>query len=402
MLVGRSVIADYIRARSLQQGDLDRLRWPLSRTEFDNDLDRALARSSERGAPLSVVVFTVHGPPGLHSTVGRSDSEETVARLFSAIRSSFRGDCPIFRLCSDQFVMVCEEVDVYEAASCARRAWIGCRHDLEHELAEFTLSTGIAGYPLHGAASATLLAGAQSACLEAIERYGEPVVVFNEGEHTAVEDHEDRMRLRVMRETVRSLAKAVDARTPHTCDHSTNVSELAVALARVLDLPDDDIHTVGLAGLMHDVGKVGLRDELLVKEAPLSDDELLEIQGHVLLGEMILAPANIEAMVPAVRHHHERWDGLGYPDALAGHDIPLGARILAVCNAFDIMSSGGPMRAALTTEQAVDQLEREAGTAYDPMVVAAFARLVRGLRAPAARPLLAAIRQPEAGAPQST
>jgi GGDEF domain-containing protein len=402
VLVSRAVIADYIRARSLQQDVLDTLRWPLSRTEFDMELDSSLARSSERGAPLSVVVFTVHDSPGLDSAIGRSASEDRETRLFSTIRSSFGGNCPILRLCSDQFVMVCEEVDVHEAASLARRAWLDSRHDAEDEPAKFSLCSGVAGYPLHGAAGATLLAHAQSACLEAVENGGEPVVVFDECVHATVEDHEDRMRSRVMRETVRSLARAVDARNPHTRDHSTNVSELAVALGRVLDLPESDVHRIGLAALMHDVGKVGLRDQLLINDSQLTDDEQLEIQGHVLLGEMILAPANIDVVIPAVRHHHERWDGLGYPDGLAGHDIPLDARILAVCDAFDTMSSGGPFREGVSPEQAIAQLEQEAGVAYDPMVIAAFARLVRGLRAPSTNTLRPAICEPDAGAPEST
>lgn len=400
VLVSRAVIADYIRARSLRQDVLDRLRWPLSRTEFDDELDRALLRASERGAPLSVVVFTVHHSARPAPSTGRPDSAEGETGLFSTIRSSFGGDGPIFRLCSDQFVMVCEEVDVYEAASYSRRAWLDTRHDAVGEPAEFSLCSGIAGYPLHGDDGATLLARAQSACLVAAEFDGEPVVVFNESEHTAVEDHEDRMRLRVMRETVRSLAKAVDARHPHTCDHSSNVSELAVALGRVLDLPDSAIHRIGLAALMHDVGKVGLRDELLINDAEFTDDELLEIQGHVLLGEMILTPANIDELIPAVRHHHERWDGSGYPDGLAGYDIPLDARLLAVCDAFDTMSSGGPLCAAVVPEQVIEQLEQQAGTAYDPIVVAAFARLVRGLRTPSSNPLRPAIHEPGSGAPQ--
>jgi HD-GYP domain-containing protein (c-di-GMP phosphodiesterase class II) len=153
---------------------------------------------------------------------------------------------------------------------------------------------------------------------------------------------------------------------------------------------------------MHDVGKVGLRDQLLINDSQLTDDEQLEIQGHVLLGEMILAPANIDVVIPAVRHHHERWDGLGYPDGLAGHDIPLDARILAVCDAFDTMSSGGPFREGVSPEQAIAQLEQEAGVAYDPMVIAAFARLVRGLRAPSTNTLRPAICEPDAGAPEST
>jgi HD-GYP domain-containing protein (c-di-GMP phosphodiesterase class II) len=185
-----------------------------------------------------------------------------------------------------------------------------------------------------------------------------------------------------MRATVLALAQAVDGRDPSTADHSTNVSELSILLARVLDLPEQQVHDIGLAALLHDVGKVGLSDEVLFKHAELTVEEALEVEEHVTLGESILGPADVPEVLPAVRHHHENWDGSGYPDGLEGEAIPVEARIIAVCDRFDVLSTGRAGLQPLSIGDALEAIEAHAGASFDPELAAAFARLIHGLRAP--------------------
>jgi HD-GYP domain-containing protein (c-di-GMP phosphodiesterase class II) len=148
-----------------------------------------------------------------------------------------------------------------------------------------------------------------------------------------------------------------------------------------MDLDDDEVQVIGLAALVHDIGKVGVHDEVLLKQTPLTADERHEMELHTLLGERILAPTRIDEVLPIVRSHHERWDGRGYPDGLSGEQIPLGARILAVCDAFDALFSGRSYRPRMSLDDSLGNLLAGAGTRFDPEIVEKFAWLARSLDA---------------------
>ncbi|MGH2730487.1 MAG: HD-GYP domain-containing protein [Actinomycetota bacterium] len=170
-----------------------------------------------------------------------------------------------------------------------------------------------------------------------------------------------------------SLIADVCEHDRYTGDHSCRVSDYAEALGRVLGLDDDDVVFLRQAGLAHDIGKIGIPDELLTKSGPLSDDEFNLIKTHPLVGANLLARIKgMERMVPVARHHHERWDGTGYPSGLAGVDIPIGARIVFVADAFDAMTSRRPYGRVLSTEQALAELRRCSGRQFDPVMVDAM------------------------------
>jgi len=175
--------------------------------------------------------------------------------------------------------------------------------------------------------------------------------------------------------TVRSLASAVDAKDPYTLGHSQRVTRSVLAIAEELEFPADSLEDVQLAGLLHDVGKIGLPDHILLKPGRLSDEEWAEVKKHPARGEEILRPIKQMARVATwIRHEHERWDGSGYPDSLRGAEIPLASRIIAVADAYDALTSERSYRRAVPAEAALSQLQAAAGTDYDPMVVEAFLR----------------------------
>jgi putative nucleotidyltransferase with HDIG domain len=157
-------------------------------------------------------------------------------------------------------------------------------------------------------------------------------------------------------------------------EHARAVAELATSVAAQLGLVDAEVRVVQFAALLHDVGKVAVDDQVLGKPGPLSADEWSAVRCHPEVGERLAreALALPEASVVAIRHHHERYDGRGYPDGLAGQAIPLAARIVAVADAYDAMTSDRPYRRALSPVQARDELARCAGTHFCPDVVAAF------------------------------
>ena len=167
------------------------------------------------------------------------------------------------------------------------------------------------------------------------------------------------------------LANALEAKDPYTRGHSERVGAAGRSLAQALGLPTPEAETIGQAGLLHDIGKIGVPEAVLRKRGELEPDEWTLMRRHPLIGAQIVAPFEFFAAgALTIRHHHERCDGSGYPDGLAGEAIPLGARIVAVVDVFDALTSDRPYRAALPRDSALEHLVTGAGTLLDEDVVA--------------------------------
>ncbi len=177
--------------------------------------------------------------------------------------------------------------------------------------------------------------------------------------------------------TIQALAAAVDAKDPYTQGHSKRVAEYSSSLAKFINLTQAEVELIYTTGTLHDVGKIGVPDAILKKPGRLEDEERAVMETHPVLGEVIIkkAPA-LSATLPGVRHHHERWDGKGYPDNLAGTDIPHMARILAVADTFDAMTSDRPYRKGLAWDIALSEISKGAGTQFDPELAASFVSMM--------------------------
>ena len=194
--------------------------------------------------------------------------------------------------------------------------------------------------------------------------------------------------------TLAGLINAVDAKDSYTASHSMSVTEYATALGVQLCLPEEDRRLLERAALLHDIGKIGIPEAVLLKPGRLSEEERAVIQDHSDMGARIVgAIPFLQDLVPAVRHHHERWDGTGYPDGLGGEEIPIAARVLAVADAFDAMTSDRPYREAKTVDFAMTELAAHGGRQFDPVVVDAMMHLVGvpGTAGPLVRPSKAAV-----------
>jgi len=177
--------------------------------------------------------------------------------------------------------------------------------------------------------------------------------------------------------TLEALVNALEAKDPYMRGHSARVADLAATIAHQLELPDEQVEHVRVGGRLHDIGKIGTRESVLNKQGALTPDEFEHVRQHVVIGSQILAPlSHLGDIIPAVRGHHERWDGTGYPDGLRGEAIPTAARIIAAAEVYDALSTSRAYQEKMSPEQAIARMADLAGTVLDPKVYEALSTIV--------------------------
>jgi diguanylate cyclase (GGDEF)-like protein len=345
---------------------------------FHERLQRELAAAAHDGGVVSLCLVDIDDFKQINDSFGHPAGDLVLGQVATRLRQGGES----FRLGGDEFAILLPGLDAGAAVSIARSIVerIGA---LEiDQIGEVTASAGVATYPTQGIARDELIRLADSALYWAKEEGKNRARTYESNAFELHELHElaegpDRAaRYRA----AASLAKAVDARDAYTGSHSERVGKLAKQIGRSLGLDDTQVELIQLAASLHDLGKLAIPEEILRKPGELSESERLVIQRHPQIGYRMLESLGVEPIAEWVLHHHERWDGAGYPDGLSGEDIPLGARIIFVADAFDAMTSERVYRERVCTErEALDELERCAGSQFDPAVVAAFAGTL-GLR----------------------
>jgi diguanylate cyclase (GGDEF)-like protein len=386
LLVGRAWLSSLERIHLHGLTITDPVSGAFNHRYLHERLAETFARASLGQKEAALIVFDVDDFGHVNRVWGHQRGDELLRGVAEQIAAHASVKTTVYRIGSDEFAVLLSEATAEEAVEHARRTQSRVASAPLLPTSPITLSAGIAFYPRDGADVDQIVAHALAAQQLARATESPDPVVYDE-ELVGSVDPAERLtgaRRRSHRAVVLALAEAVDDRYTYTKEHSENVAELAVSLAQVLGLSDESVRAIGLAAHVHDLGKIGVRDEVLLKEGPLSADERKLMEEHPVLGERILAPTELEEVLPLVRHHHERWDGEGYPDGLRGPQIPVGSRILSVCDAFEAMTSERPFRAALTFEAAIEQLETCSGSQFDPEVAGAFVRMVTHLRTPVA------------------
>jgi len=314
----------------------------------------------------------------INNTFGHQAGDAALCAVARILETNLRAlDVPA-RYGGDEFVVLLPECAMDQGLATARRLVkaLSAPCLIEGILSvNISASIGVAALPDHGRSSEELLRAADQAAYAA-KHAGKGRVACPEDVVIALD--QDPMELAAQLAhanlaTVAALAAAVDAKDPYTQGHSHRVSRYAATLARAMLLPVPDLARIELAGQLHDVGKIGVPDACLTKPGKLTADEYLAIQQHPVIGERMLAEVPyLREILPAVRHHHERWDGEGYPDRLSGSQIPPDAAILAVADSFDAMTSSRTYRAALPTAEARRRILEGSGSQFSPEVVRAF------------------------------
>ena len=194
----------------------------------------------------------------------------------------------------------------------------------------------------------------------------------------SAELHRQQHRMeRISTATLEALVNALEAKDPYLRGHSARVADLSANVATELGLNEEEVERVRMAGRLHDLGKIGTRDAVVNKEGPLTPEEFEHVKQHVIIGAQILAPlVHLGDVVSMVKSHHERVDGMGYPDGLRGEDIPLGGRIIAAAEVYDALTTSRPYQEKMTPEQAVERMAELSGTVLDTRVYEALVRIV--------------------------
>lgn len=347
---------------------------------FQEDLTRAIAGLGRGAAPLSLILLDLDELKVVNDTLGHQAGDEHIQAVADAMRATVRASDGLYRIGGDEFALILLGELAWEAMELMQRLRFSLAA-AEHAI-PVSVSAGIveAGEYRHRDA---LIREADLALLAA-KRSQEAVVVY-----APVLDSENRAQTGTGRAhtgtLANALALAVDAKDSYTRSHCQTVSHLCALVAAELDLSAERIARMRLAGLLHDVGKIGVPDAILNKPDRLSEDEFAQMQRHATLGGEIVAAADLAEESHWIRHHHERYDGDGYPDGLSGREIPLESRIILACDAYEAMTSNRPYRKAPGHAFAVAELERHAGTQFDPGVVDALRRALRA-RSAAAKP----------------
>ena len=349
-------------------------RDPLTHTLSHGALVGYLAQEIEaaRGtkATLDVALVDIDNFRLVNSTHSHRAGDEVLLTVAHAITDELPPDMVVGRYGPDEFLIVRptgstgDLLGVVERLR-ARLAEVSIRFEATEQL-PVTTSTGICSYPKHADSVTALLSLAAQTLAEARASGGDVVRIAgaNAGESPAVASSFD---------VLQGLVFAVDTKDHYTKHHSQDVARYAVFLGRQVGLGEDALKTLHIAGLLHDIGKIGVPDHILRKPGALTRDEAEVVRQHVALGDMIVRELpNISVVRAGVRHHHERWDGRGYLDGLSGNDIPAVARILAVADAFSAMTTTRPYRKALDVREALVRLGDAAGTQLDERLVTAF------------------------------
>jgi diguanylate cyclase (GGDEF)-like protein/putative nucleotidyltransferase with HDIG domain len=336
---------------------------------FQEDLDRELGRQARDPFPLSLVMLDLDGLKQVNDSLGHQAGDDRLMAVADCLADTLReGGAAAYRLGGDEFA----------AILAGEKAWGALRfvQRLQQNLATeprymgTTVTAGIADASCPTTKD-TLIAQADLALIEA-KRSRRSVLIYSAGLEPAVMQPDGEAERHHLQTLTTALARAVDAKDSYTRSHSETVSETCGLIAEELGLPPERVARLRLAGLLHDIGKIGIPDAILQKPAALTDEEFEVMKTHSKLGYRIVRGAELEQEAEWILHHHERLDGRGYPDGLSGDAVPLESRIILVADAFEAMTSDRPYRRGQPERTALAELARHAGTQFDPDAVAAL------------------------------
>jgi len=359
-------------ARLSEAALTDTLTGLRNRLALDQELHAEVERAVRADTPLSLVIGDLDYFKSVNDRLGHRAGDEALVRAGRVLLRHRRAGDSIARTGGEEFTILLPGATEHEAYLVSERMRAAVEREFADDPAGLTFSFGIATYPNHGRSADSVLEAADQALYAAKALGRNRCVIFNPEISAIFAPQPGRGADEVQLATLVSLAEALDLRDTGTANHSRTVGRYCRLIAEELGLPPDHVKRVEVAGLLHDIGKIGLPDAILQKPGPLGKVELAEIRTHPEIGAQILNGRGLEDLRAWVLAHHERPDGAGYPRGLPDEEIPLEAKILAVADAYEAMIADRVYRTGVEERAARAELLRCSGSQFDSRVVAAF------------------------------
>jgi diguanylate cyclase (GGDEF)-like protein/putative nucleotidyltransferase with HDIG domain len=366
-------------ARLEQKSRIDELTGLFNRRHFEERLKEELARHSRYADVFSVFMIDLDNFKAYNDVYGHPAGDILLGHIGRIIKGSVRNVDQAFRYGGDEFVVILPQTARDAAYVVAERVLRQIAEEMEKRAIAVTASIGLASYPADGMLSGELVDMADTALYHAKRTGGNRIFLSSKilpklpdaGGIPGIGASPSSLS------EVYDIASAVEAKDPYTYGHSKKVNIYAVALAEKIGLSPDEVSVLSAAALLHDIGKVGIPDRVLNKKGKLTKEDWEAIKAHPKLGANIIGNIpKLTAAVNSILYHHERWDGSGYPEGLKGPEIPIEARILAIADSFEAMTSARPYRPALSLEEVITELRQGAGLQFDPELVQAFIDII--------------------------
>ena len=377
--IAGAIWSSQLYAKAEQRARLDEITGLYNRRYFEECLDREIDRHSRYGGPLSLVILDLDSFKTYNDIHGHLAGDKVLNQIGHLIKRAVRKiDLP-FRYGGDEFALILPQTGVEQAYIVAERVRERITSRMWAKGLSFTASFGLATWPGDGATADELCNAVDQALYYAKRTGGNRIQVAAK---TLFAPADSSLTTGATAEKgilsiIQALAAAVEARDIYTHGHSRRVRDYAVALAEALNLPSDRVANLSTAALLHDIGKIGIPDELLRKNDKMTAEQWEIIQSHTKLAAAIVGRIpSLTPCLPAILHHHERWDGNGYPTGLRGEAIPLEARVLAIADAFEAMTASRPYHKPMTLSKAIEELKRNAGAQFDPKLVETFLNII--------------------------
>jgi len=375
-------------AKTEQQARTDALTGLYNRRYFEECLNREIERHSRYGGILSLVILDLDSFKTYNDIRGHLAGDKILSRIGQLIKRTIRNIDLAFRYGGDEFALILPQTGIEQAYVVAERVRRQISNKTWAKQLLFTASFGLATWPGDGTTADELCNAADQALYYAKRTGGNRIQVAAKTLLTSTDSYltTGTTAEKGILSIIHALAAAVEARDIYTHGHSQRVRDYAIALAEALGLPTDRTINLSTAALLHDIGKIGIPDELLRKNDKMTAEQWETIQSHTKLAAAIVGRIpSLTPCLPAILHHHERWDGKGYPTGLQGEAIPLEARILAIADAFEAMTASRPYHQPMPLSRAIEELKRNSGTQFDPKLVEVFLNIVPELSTKSAR-----------------
>ncbi|MCD6299706.1 MAG: diguanylate cyclase [Dehalococcoidales bacterium] len=364
-------------ATAKMRANTDELTQLFNHRYFHERLEEEITRGLRLGAIFSLILLDLDLFKRYNDIHGHLAGDRVLKQVGECLQSSLRSIDMGFRYGGDEFAVILPGTSSDDAYKVAERIRKKIEQTLDSQALLLTCSLGVASWPTDAVVREGLIHCADSALYQA-KRWGNRTYLFSDISQTNAANHKAETTAgKEVLSTIRALAATVDARDHYTYGHSKRVADYAVALAEAIGYSPEKISILRTAALLHDIGKIGISDELLNKAKFLNEEDWQPVHAHPSLAVSILT--HIEGLapcIPGIQYHHERYDGRGYPSGLAGDNIPLDARIIAIADAYEAMTSPRPYRdKTLTHDEAIEELKNNAGTQFDAELVKVFCGL---------------------------